>query len=159
MEEKAAAEARLEVLEHNLTQALVAESSALLANGCMPPRSGQPGPGTNLLRIEHPSGSEHADQGQPKGSLAEDATQNESLMSNLYCDYTAWLQQIKMLQTSLEAALNDTFDPGHQLPNPQSRDSRLTKDDFLPAPWTRVLVRRWNAWTNKPLSRLPKPKS
>lgn len=122
MEEKAAAEARLEVLERDLAQTLVAESSA---NDCTPPKSGQPGPGISLAMVEQSSDPEHTDQDQSSGadrkkSLAENDTQNESLMTDLYCDYTACLQQIKMLQTNLEAALNEMFDPASSFPTVNS---------------------------------------
>lgn len=126
MEEKAAAEARLEVLERDLAQALIAESSASSANDCMPPKSGQPGPGISLAVVEQSSDCEHTGRDQSsevdrKGSLAEHDLQNESLMADLYCDYTACLQQIKVLQTNLEAALNEMFDPAISFPtaNPE----------------------------------------
>ncbi|KAG9788733.1 aldolase, partial [Aureobasidium melanogenum] len=115
LEEKAAAEVRLQVLERDHAQFLAVGPSALSISDSTPPRPGQPAPGISLFMVEQSSDSGHTDQGQPseadrKQSHAETDAQNDLLMTDLYCDYTACLQQTKMLQTSLEAALNEMFD-------------------------------------------------
>ncbi|KAG9596828.1 hypothetical protein KCU98_g15376, partial [Aureobasidium melanogenum] len=135
LKEKAAAELRLEGLERNYTQILAADSPASTSSdkGHMPSVT-QQSEFIGLAEVERSSDSEHTDRDQPleadrKASLAENHTQNDSLMTDLYCDYTACLQQIKMLQTSLEAALNEMFDPATGFPtvNPRltSHDRRL----------------------------------
>ncbi|KAH0359853.1 hypothetical protein KCU65_g9739, partial [Aureobasidium melanogenum] len=131
LEEKAAAEARLQVLERDHAQAVAMGSSASPIPDSTPPRPGQPGPGISLAMVEQSSDSEHTDRGQPsgagrKGSHAETDTKNYLLMTELYCDYTACLQQTKMLQTSLEAALNEMFDLATGFP---TVNSGLTSHD------------------------------
>ncbi|KAG9546811.1 hypothetical protein KCU71_g16763, partial [Aureobasidium melanogenum] len=132
LKEKAAAELRLEGLERNYTQILAADSPASTSSdkGHMPSVT-QQSDFVGLAKVEPSSDSEHTDRDQllgadRKASLAEHHTQNDSLMTDLYCDYTACLQQIKMLQTSLETALNEMFDPATGFP---TVNSRLTSRD------------------------------